>query len=47
MKLVRTGHTLIDEDWDKAIVGVIEKLAKKKNIYGFYFDKELRDLIPE
>ena len=47
MKLVRTGHTLIDKDWNKAIVGVIEKLAKKKNIYGFYSDEELRDLIPE
>ena len=35
------------ENSKKKRVEAIEKLAKKKNIYGFYFDKELRDLIPE
>ena len=62
MRLVRTGHTLIEkpcnekcvdlvvqamENSKKERVEAIEKLAKKKNIYGFYFNKERRDLIPE
>ncbi len=47
MKLVRTGHLSIDKNWDNARVEAIEILAKKKNIYGFYFDEELRNWIPE
>ena len=46
-QLVRTGHKLIHKDWDEKRIEAIEKLAEKKNIYKFYFDKKLRDLIPE
>ena len=35
------------EDSKKERVEAIEILAKKKNIYGFYFNETLRDLIPE
>ena len=46
MELVRTGHILIDKDCNKEREA-IEILAKKKNIYGFYFDEKLRNWIPE
>ena len=35
------------ENSKKKRVEAIEILAKKKNIYGFYFDEELRNWIPE
>ena len=47
MKLVRTGHIWIKKNWNEALVGAIEILAKKKNIYEFYFVEALRNWIPE
>ena len=47
VKMVRTGHIKIDKKLDKSSVEGIKILAEKKNIYGFYFDETLRDLIPE
>jgi hypothetical protein len=47
VKLVRTGHIRIRKSWDGKRIEAIEKLARKKNIYGFYFVETLRNLIPE
>lgn len=40
-QLVRTGHGIIKN------AELLLKLNKEKKIYKFYFDKKLRDLIPE
>lgn len=40
-KFVRTGHSTVHD------AELLSKLNRDMDIYGFYFDEKLRDLIPE